>query len=99
MKYYTNLKYQDKEDLYNTVTIKVTEDIQGSYSGQTIKKGSQIVVSDSQYETLMRMMDDKEWVWDLIVEYEVMSEYMNRDQFRLNYTVDNTNFQSPLSNC
>ena len=82
MQYYTNLNYKNQEDLQGTATIKVNEDLQGKFSGMTIKKGSEIVVSDR-----------------LIVEYDMMSDYMNRDQFTLSYTGDKTNFSLESVNC
>ena len=99
MHYYTNLNYKNQEDLQGTATIKVNEDLQGKFSGMTIKKGSEIVVSDRQLETLWDVIDDGNCEWDLIVEYDMMSDYMNRDQFELNYMLGQTNFTIESVNC
>ena len=99
MHYYTNLNYKNQEDLKGTATIRVTEDLQGKYSGMTIKKDSLITISDRQVEMLWNVIDDGNCAWDLIVEYDMMSDYMNRDQFELNYMLGQTNFTIESVNC
>ena len=99
MHYYTNLNYKNQEDLKGTATIRVTEDLQGKYSGMTIKKDSLITISDQQVEMLWNVIDDGNCAWDLIVEYDMMSDYMNRDQFELNYMLGQTNFTIESVNC
>mgnify|MGYP003138302182 FL=1 len=99
MHYYTNLNYKNQEDLKGTATIRVTEDLQGKYSGMTIKKDSLITISDRQVEMLWNVIDDGNCAWDLIVEYDIMSDYMNRDQFELNYMLGQTNFTIESVNC
>ena len=47
MKFYTNKDLKGTENLQGTATIVVNEDIQGKFSGETIKKGSEVVVSDA----------------------------------------------------
>tara|TARA_A100001201_G_scaffold84310_2_gene74760 strand:- start:40 stop:339 length:300 start_codon:yes stop_codon:yes gene_type:complete len=99
MHYYTNLNYKNQEDLKGTATIRVTEDLQGKFSGMTIKKDSLITISDRQVEMLWNVIDDGNCAWDLIVEYDIMSDYMNRDQFELNYMLGQTNFTIESVNC
>ena len=99
MHYYTNLNYKNQEDLKGTATIRVTEDLQGKFSGMTIKKDSLITISDRQVEMLWNVIDDGNCAWDLIVEYDMMSDYMNRDQFELNYMLGQTNFTIESVNC
>ncbi len=99
MHYYTNLNYKNQEDLKGTATIRVTEDLQGKYSGMTIKKDSLITISDRQVEMLWNVINDGNCAWDLIVEYDMMSDYMNRDQFELNYMLGQTNFTIESVNC
>ena len=99
MHYYTNLNYKNQEDLKGTATIRVTEDLQGKYSGMTIKKDSLITISDRQVEMLWNVINDGNCAWDLIVEYDMMSDYMNRDQFELNYILGQTNFTIESVNC
>ena len=99
MHYYTNLNYKNQEDLKGTATIRVTKDLQGKYSGMTIKKDSLITISGKQTEMLWNVVDDGNCVWDVIVEYDMMSDYMNRDQFELNYILGQTNFTIESVNC
>ena len=95
MKFYTNKDLKGTENLQGTATIVVNEDIQGKFSGETIKKGSEVVVSDAQYDTLMSVIDDGNCEWDLIVEQDGTS----RDCFTLLYTEDKTNFSLQSVNC
>ncbi len=95
MKYYTNIKLKSSGIRKGTATIKLNEDITGKFSGETIKKGSEVVVSDAQYDTLMSVIDDGNCAWDLIVD----QDDMNRDCFTLLYTKDKTNFSIEAMNC
>ena len=87
MKFYTNKDLQGTENLQGTATIKLNEDISGKFSGETIEKGSEVVVAGTQYDTLMS---------DLIVEQD---QGTNRDCFTLSYTEDKTNFSLESINC
>ena len=95
MKYYTNNGLKGTTDLQGTATISLGEDIQGKFSGKVLKKGTEIVVSGRQYETLMDVIDDGNCEWDLIVD----QDDMNRDQFTLSYTENKTNFSLESINC
>ena len=95
MKYYTNIKLKSSGIRKGTATIKLNEDITGKFSGETIKKGSEVVVSDAQYDMLMSVIDDGNCEWDLIVEQDGTS----RDCFTLLYTEDRTNFSLQSVNC
>ena len=53
MKYYTNNQLKGTTDLQGTATISLGEDITGKFSGKILKKGTEIVVSGRQYDTLM----------------------------------------------
>ena len=103
MKFYTNKDLKGTENLQGTATIIVNEDIQGKFSGETIKKGSEVVVSDSQYDVLMSVIDDGNCEWDLIVEQDGMCtdtfDGTSRDCFTLLYTEDKTNFSLQSVNC
>jgi hypothetical protein len=95
MKYYTNNELKSSGNLEGTATIKINEDITGKYGGSVIKKGSEIVVSGIQYRSLMSVLDDGNCTWDLMVNYG--SD--NVDQFKLLYTMDETNFELQCFNC
>jgi len=95
MKYYTNNRLKGTTDLQGTATISLGEDIQGKFSGKVLKKGTHIVVSGRQYDTLMDVIDDGNCEWDLIVD----QDDMNRDQFTLSYTENKTNFSLESINC
>ena len=95
MKYYTNQKIKNQENLQGTATISLGEDITGKFSGKVLKKGTEIVVSDRQYDTLMDVIKDGNCEWDLIVD----QDDMNRDQFTLSYTENKTNFWIESVNC
>ena len=95
MKYYTNQEIKNQENLQGTATISLGEDITGKFSGKVLKKGTEIVVSDRQYDTLMDVIDDGNCEWDLIVD----QDDMNRDQFTLSYTENKTNFWIESVNC
>jgi len=95
MKFYTNNKLKNVEERKGTATININENIQGKFSGEIIKKGSQVVVSGRQYDTLMDVIDDGNCEWDMIVD----QDDMNRDQFTLSYTEDHTNFDIDSINC
>ena len=95
MKYYTNQKIKNQENLQGTATISLGEDIPGKFSGKVLKKGTEIVVSGRQYDTLMDVIDDGNCEWDLIVD----QDDMNRDQFTLSYTENKTNFSLESINC
>ena len=95
MKFYTNNALKSTEDLQGTATINLKEDIAGKFSGKVLKKGTEIVVSGRQYDTLMDVIDDGNCEWDLIVD----QDDMNRDQFTLSYTENKTNFSVQSFNC
>ena len=95
MKYYTNKDLKGTTDLQGTATISLKEDIAGKFSGKVLKKGTEIVVSGRQYDTLMDVIDDGNCEWDLIVD----QDDMNRDQFTLSYTENKTNFWIESINC
>ena len=95
MKYYTNNRLKGTTDLQGTATISLGEDIQGKFSGKVLKKGTEIVVSGRQVETLWDVIKDGNCEWDLIVDQDDMS----RDQFTLSYTKNKTNFSLESINC
>ena len=95
MKYYTNNGLKGTTDLQGTATISLGEDIQGKFSGKVLKKGTEIVVSGRQVETLWDVIKDGNCEWDLIVDQDDMS----RDQFTLSYTKNKTNFSVESVNC
>ena len=95
MKYYTNNRLKGTTDLQGTATISLGEDITGKFSGKVLEKGTEIVVSGRQYDTLMDVIDDGNCEWDLIVD----QDDMNRDQFTLSYTENKTNFTLESINC
>ena len=95
MKYYTNNRLKGTTDLQGTATISLGEDIQGKFSGKVLKKGTEIVVSGRQVETLWDVIKDGNCEWDLIVDQDDMS----RDQFTLSYTKNKTNFSVESVNC
>ena len=95
MKYYTNKDLRWATDLQGTATISLKEDITGKFSGKVLKKGTEIVVSGRQYDTLMDVIDDGNCEWDLIVD----QDDMNRDQFTLSYLENKTNFSVQSVNC
>ena len=95
MKYYTNNRLKGTTDLQGTATISLGEDIQGKFSGKVLKKGTEIVVSGRQVETLWDVIKDGNCEWDLIVDQDDMS----RDQFTLSYTENKTNFSVESVNC
>ena len=99
MKYYTNIKLKSSGIRKGTATIKLNEDITGKFSGETIKKGSEVVVSDAQYDTLMSVIDDGNCEWDVIVDTTISGWETKRDQFTLSYTKDKTNFSIEAMNC
>ena len=103
MKYYTNKDLKGATSLQGTATIVLNEDIQGKFSGETIKKGSEVVVSGRQYDTLMDVIDDGNCEWDLIVEQEGLCTHTfdgaSRDCFTLLYTEDRTSFSLQSVNC
>ena len=91
MNYYTNNQIVDLE---GTATVQINQDLIGKYSGEVMKKGSKIVVSDAQYDTLMSVIDDGNCEWDVVVDLDT-----DRDQFTLSYTEKNTNFSLESLNC
>ena len=95
MKYYTNQEIKNQENLQGTATISLGEDITGKFSGKVLKKGTEIVVSGRQVETLWDVIKDGNCEWDLIVD----QDDMNRDQFTLSYTENKTNFWIESINC
>ena len=95
MKYYTNKDLKGATDLQGTATISLKEDIAGKFSGKVLKKGTEIVVSGRQVETLWDVIKDGNCEWDLIVD----QDEMNRDQFTLSYTENKTNFWIESINC
>ena len=95
MKYYTNKDLKGATSLQGTATINLKEDIEGKFSGKVLKKGTEIVVSGRQVETLWDVIKDGICEWDLIVD----QDDMNRDQFTLSYTENKTNFWIESINC
>jgi len=95
MKFYTNNALKGATSLQGTATINLNEDISGKFSGKVLKKGTEIVVSGRQLETLWDVIDDGNCEWDLIVD----QDDMNRDQFTLSYTENKTNFSVQSVNC
>ena len=95
MKYYTNNELISTENLEGTATIKINKDIMGKYSGEVMKKGSEVVVSGFQYKSLMSVLEDGNCTWDMIVNYGTDSV----DQFKLLYLKDETNFEVQSFNC
>ena len=95
MKYYTNKDLRWATDLQGTATISLKEDITGKFSGKVLKKGTEIVVSGRQVETLWDVIKDGNCEWDLIVD----QDDMNRDQFTLSYLENKTNFSVQSVNC
>tara|TARA_R110001592_G_scaffold247682_1_gene509807 strand:+ start:551 stop:841 length:291 start_codon:yes stop_codon:yes gene_type:complete len=96
MTYYTNNQITD---LKGTATIVINKDLMGKFSGETLKKGSKIVVSDAQYDTLMSVIDDGNCEWDVVVDLETAYVRSDRDQFTLSYTEEDTNFSLDSLNC
>ena len=99
MKYYTNKDLKGATDLQGTATINLKEDITGKFSGKVLKKGTEIVVSGRQYDTLMDVIDDGNCEWDLIVDTTTKDSFLKNDQFTLSYTKDKTNFSVQSFNC
>jgi hypothetical protein len=95
MKFYTNKDLQASGNLEGTATIKINEDIIGKYSGEVIKKGSEVVVSGVQYRSLMSVLEDGNCTLDLVVNYATDSV----DQFKLLYLMEETNFEVQSFNC
>lgn len=95
MTYYTNNKLKNTENLKGTATIKIHENLKGKFSGHAINKGTKIVISDAQYDTLMSVIDDGNCEWDLIVD----TDNTTRDQFTLSYLESKTNFSLESINC
>ena len=92
MKYYTNNQLKGTTDLQGTATISLGEDITGKFSGKVLKKGTEIVVSGRQYDTLMDVIDDGNCEWDLVVDTTTKDSFLKNDQFTLSYLEDKTNF-------
>ena len=99
MKYYTNNRLKGTTDLQGTATISLKEDITGKFSGKVLKKGTEIVVSGRQVETLWDVIDDGNCEWDLIVDTTTKDSFLKNDQFTLSYTNDKTNFSVQSVNC
>ena len=95
MKYYTNREIKNQENLQGTATIITYEDIVGKYSGEVIKKDSEIVISGRQKDMLWSVIEDGNCEWDLIVDQDDNS----RDQFKLSYIEGKTNFGVLAVNC
>jgi len=95
MKFYTNKDLKGTTNLQGTATINLKEDIEGKFSGKVLKKGTEIVVSGLQYDTLMDVIDDGNCEWDLIVD----RDDNNRDCFTLSYVEGQTNFGVQSVNC
>ena len=93
----------NNDTLKGRATIKVREDITGKFSGVVMRKGTKVVVSGTQYDTLMSVIDDGNCEWDLIVEQDGMCtdtfDGTSRDCFTLLYTEDKTNFSLESVNC
>lgn len=99
MKYYTNNRLKGTTDLQGTATISLGEDITGKFSGKVLKKGTEIVVSGRQYDTLMDVIDDGNCEWDLVVDTTTKDSFLKNDQFTLSYLEDKTNFTVQSVNC
>ena len=99
MKYYTNKDLKGATSLQGTATINLKEDIAGKFSGKVLKKGSEIVVSGLQYDTLMDVIDDGNCEWDLIVDTTTKDSFLKNDQFKLSYVLGETNFTLQSINC
>ena len=99
MKYYTNNRLKGTTDLQGTATISLGEDITGKFSGKVLKKGTEIVVSGRQYETLMDVIDDGNCEWDLVVDTTTGDSFLKNDQFTLSYLENKTNFTVQSVNC
>ena len=99
MKYYTNNRLKGTTDLQGTATISLGEDITGKFSGKVLKKGTEIVVSGRQYDTLMDVIDDGNCEWDLIVDTTTGDSFLKNDQFTLSYLENKTNFTVQSVNC
>lgn len=89
---------KDNDTLKGTATIKVNEDIAGKFSGVVMRKGTKVVVSGIQYDTLMSVIDDGNCEWDMIVDQDI-DKYAARDQYTLSYTEAKTNFSLEAINC
>ena len=99
MKYYTNKDLKGTTNLKGTTTIIVNEDIQGKFSGEILEKGSEIVVSGIQQETLMSVIDDGNCEWDLVLDITNRDKHLMNDLFTLSYTKNKTNFSVESVNC
>ena len=99
MKYYTNNRLKGTTDLQGTATISLGEDITGKFSGKVLKKGTEIVVSGRQYDTLMDVIDDGNCEWDLVVDTTTGDSFLKNDQFTLSYLENKTNFTVQSVNC
>tara|TARA_R110001592_G_scaffold228318_1_gene484825 strand:- start:226 stop:525 length:300 start_codon:yes stop_codon:yes gene_type:complete len=99
MKFYTNKDLKGTTNLQGTATISLKEDIEGKFSGKVLKKGSEIVVSGLQYDTLMDVIDDGNCEWDLIVDTTTKDSFLKNDQFKLSYVLGETNFTLQSINC
>ena len=99
MKYYTNNRLKGTTDLQGTATISLGEDIQGKFSGKVLKKGTEIVVSGRQVETLWDVIEDGNCEWDLVVDTTTGDSFLKNDQFTLSYLENKTNFTVQSVNC
>ena len=99
MKYYTNKDLRWATDLQGTATISLKEDITGKFSGKVLKKGTEIVVSGRQVETLWDVIKDGNCEWDLIVDTTTGDSFLKNDQFTLSYLENKTNFSVQSVNC
>ena len=99
MKFYTNKDLKGATSLQGTATISLGEDITGKFSGKVLKKGTEIVVSGRQYDTLMDVIDDGNCEWDLIVDTTTGDSFLKNDQFTLSYLENKTNFSVQSVNC
>jgi len=99
MKYYTNKDLKGATDLQGTATISLKEDIAGKFSGKVLKKGTEIVVSGHQVETLWDVIKDGNCEWDLIVDTTTKDSFLKNDQFTLSYLENKTNFSVQSVNC
>ena len=99
MKYYTNKDLRWATDLQGTATISLKEDITGKFSGKVLKKGTEIVVSGRQVETLWDVIKDGNCEWDLVVDTTTRDSFLKNDQFTLSYLENKTNFSVQSVNC
>ena len=95
MKYYTNREIKNQENLQGTVTLYTYEDIYGKYSGMLLPKGSEIVVSGAQVDSVWSIIKDGDSALDIILDID----WSSNEQFELSYVLGKTNFVVQSVNC